>query len=157
MRCPYCRFKVTKVIETRESEEDVIRRRRECEQCEKRFTTYEKVENLSVSIVKKNQERQQYNREKLKRGVALACEKRPIPAARVEKLLDEVEAEIRQLKVEELESMRIGEMVMNRLKDIDEVAYIRFASVYRKFADINAFKEEFNRLVQEREQEIKKR
>lgn len=150
MRCPFCQEKSTKVIETREADDDVTRRRRECESCGKRFTTYEKLETLTITVVKKNLERVQYSREKLLAGIQRACQKRPIPAGRIEKAVDDIEAQIRLKKSDEIDSREIGEMVMDQLKELDEVAYIRFASVYRKFADIRAFEEEFSRLIKER-------
>ncbi len=152
MRCPYCQVKATKVIETRETEDDITRRRRECESCAKRFTTYEKVETLSTTVIKKNHERESYSREKLKAGLLRACQKRPIPIERIEHALDDIEAEIRQRKSDEIDSRQIGEMVMHQLKAIDEVAYIRFASVYRKFADLHAFEDELSRLLKEKKQ-----
>ena len=151
MRCPYCQEKGTKVIETRETEDEITRRRRECESCGKRFTTYEKVETLSITVVKKNHDRVPYDREKLMASVRIACQKRPIPADRIVRLVDAIEAELRQKKSDEVESREIGELVMHHLKDLDEVAYIRFASVYRKFADLRAFEDEFHKLVKEKE------
>ncbi|GIV98496.1 MAG: transcriptional repressor NrdR [Herpetosiphonaceae bacterium] len=148
MRCPYCQHPETTVIDTRKLEGgEVIRRRRKCEICEKRFTTYERMEP-TLTVVKKNGEREPYDREKLMKGVRVACYKRPVPAAALERLANEVEAELIALDRPEIPSDIIGERVMARLREVDEVAYIRFASVYRAFKDIGTLREAVDELLQ---------
>lgn len=150
MKCPSCGFTESKVLDSRPTDEGVcIRRRRECLQCQKRFTTYERVEEIPIVVVKKDGSRQAFDRTKLLNGIMRACEKRPVPFYAMEKLVDEVEAELNAAMENEIASTRIGEMVMSRLKKIDEVAYVRFASVYRRFKDINTFMEELELLLQE--------
>ena len=137
MKCPYCGFLEDKVIDSRPTEENsAIRRRRECNRCMRRFTTYEKVESIPLMVIKKDKTRQPFDREKLINGLLRACEKRPVSVDTLEKLADEIEIQILNSLKREITTNEIGEMVMARLKDIDEVAYVRFASVYRQFKDI---------------------
>ncbi|MEE1223670.1 MAG: transcriptional regulator NrdR [Clostridia bacterium] len=148
MKCPYCGFAESKVIDSRPTEESsAIRRRRECLKCGKRFTTYEKLESLSLIVIKKDQSRQQYNREKVLKGIITACEKRPISLAQMEKIADDIESELYQSMEREIDTTTIGEKVMDRLKNLDEVAYVRFASVYKRFEDIHTFMEELKGLI----------
>ena len=148
MKCPYCGFSESKVIDSRPTEEcSAIRRRRECIKCSKRFTTYEKLESLSLVVIKKDMSRQQYNREKVLKGIITACEKRPISLAQMEKVADDIESSLLQTMTREIESRMIGEMVMDKLKELDEVAYVRFASVYKRFDDIHTFMNELQGLL----------
>lgn len=148
MKCPYCGFEESKVIDSRPTEEtSAIRRRRECLKCSKRFTTYEKIESLSLVVIKKDQSRQQYNREKVLKGIITACEKRPVSLAQMEKITDDIEGELMQTMTREIESGMIGEKVMEKLKNLDEVAYVRFASVYKRFDDIHTFMKELQGLI----------
>ncbi len=147
MRCPYCNFGETKVIETREAEDsDVTRRRRECLKCKKRFTTYERVEILDLRVVKKNGDIEGFNRNKVLNGILKACEKRPIKIEKIEKLVDDIESELRKKESVEIPTKVIGELVMEKLKNLDHVAYIRFASVYREFKDIEGFEKELKKI-----------
>ena len=147
MKCPFCSFADTRVIDSRPAEDNnSIRRRRVCDECGKRFTTYEKVETIPLIIIKKDKNREQYDRSKVEAGVLRACHKRHIAAEQISKLVDEVETEIFSLEDKEIESRVIGELVMNKLKDIDDVAYIRFASVYREFKDVNTFMDELKQV-----------
>lgn len=151
MKCPYCGYNQSKVVDSRPTEEEAaIRRRRECESCAKRFTTYEKIEEMPLIIVKKDGSREVYQRSKIINGLLKACEKRPIPVKDVEDIVDTIEKELHNTMEKEIASKAIGEMVMSRLKQIDDVAYVRFASVYRQFKDINTFLEELTKLVNER-------
>ena len=151
MKCPYCGFIEDKVIDSRPTDEgSAIRRRRECSLCTKRFTTYEKVESLPLMVVKKDKTRQPFDREKLLNGLLRACEKRPVSINDLEKLVEEVEGQILNSLKREVTSQEIGEMVMARLKSMDEVAYVRFASVYRQFKDINTFMEELHKLLKDK-------
>jgi transcriptional repressor NrdR len=145
MRCPYCRYQESRVVDSRTGESDV-RRRRECERCGLRFTTYERVEVPAVRVVKKDGRREPYAREKLAAGVRRACEKRPLPTAAVEGLVDAVERTLRELGQPEVPSEVIGELVMERLRDLDPIAYVRFASVYRAFADVDAVRQVLDEL-----------
>ena len=148
MKCPFCGHPDTRVIDSRPAEENnSIRRRRVCDECGKRFTTYEKVETIPLIIIKKDKNREQYDRAKVEAGVLRACHKRPITADQITNLVDEGETEIFSLEDKEIESRVIGELVMNKLKDIDEVAYIRFASVYREFKDVNTFMDELKQVL----------
>lgn len=148
MKCPYCGFVESKVIDSRPTDEsNSIRRRRECLKCGKRFTTYEKLESIALVVVKKDQSRQQYERSKVLKGIITACEKRPISLAQMEKVVDDIESELYQSMEREIDSTTIGEKVMARLKNLDEVAYVRFASVYKHFDDINTFMEELQELI----------
>ncbi len=149
MKCPFCNYPDSKVVDSRPTDEGTsIRRRRECLQCLKRFTTYETVERLPLMLVKRDGTREPYNRNKLLSGVMKACEKRPVPQARLEQLIDSVEQKLFGTLESEISSQKIGEMVMQELKNVDEVAYVRFASVYRQFKDINTFLDELNSLLQ---------
>ena len=146
MNCPYCGFHDSKVIDSREVN-DGIRRRRECLSCGSRFTTYERLQPASLFVTKKDERREEFSRDKLLTGIRKACEKRPLPTGTVDKLADDIEAELYHLGRSEVPSAVIGDMVMERLKSLDHIAYIRFASVYREFADITALKQEIDTLV----------
>jgi transcriptional repressor NrdR len=147
MKCPYCLNTKTRVLDKRDIVElDVIRRRRECQKCRKRFTTYERIELVGFSVVKKDGRRERFDRDKLVSGLLKACEKRPIPREDVEKIVNGIEAELKNYEEKEVESNTIGQVVMERLKDLDRVAYIRFASVYRDFQDIQSFEKELREL-----------
>ncbi len=151
MRCPFCSFIESKVIDSRPTEENnSIRRRRECLKCGKRFTTYEKLESIALVVVKKDESRQPFNRNKVLKGIITACEKRPISLVQMEGIADDIESELAQNMEREVKSTRIGEMVMSRLRTLDEVAYIRFASVYKQFDDINTFMDELKGLIDEK-------
>lgn len=148
MRCPFCSYGESKVIDSRAAEEgSSIRRRRECLQCARRFTTYEVIEESPLMVIKKDGRRELFDRVKLLNGILRSCEKRPIPLSVVENVVDKVEKELRNLMEREVSSRTIGETVMRHLKDIDQVAYVRFASVYRQFADINNFMQELETLM----------
>jgi len=148
MRCPYCDNQDTKVIDSRHTEEGhAIRRRRECIKCAQRFTTYEKVESLPIVVIKKDKTREMFNREKLLAGLTRACEKRPVEAAKLDLLVDKIESDLQNTLKREISTKEIGEKVMEGLKNIDEVAYVRFASVYRQFKDVNTFIAEVNKLL----------
>ncbi|WP_053218948.1 transcriptional regulator NrdR [Virgibacillus senegalensis] len=148
MRCPNCQFKSTKVLDSRPIEEGrSIRRRRECEACSFRFTTFERLEEVPLIVVKKEGTREEYSREKLMRGLIKACEKRPVALEQIESIAVEVEKELRNRGTSEVQSKEIGEMVMDRLSSVDEVAYVRFASVYRQFKDISVFLDELKDLI----------
>ena len=151
MKCPFCFHSDTKVVDKRETEDsDVTRRRRECLKCKKRFTTYERVEDLGLIIVKKDGRRENFDLEKLKRGILKACEKRPISYEQIDDLTNKIEAELRKLNSKEVSSAVIGEKVASKLKKLDKIAYIRFASVYRSFADVTDFEKELKNLVKKR-------
>ena len=149
MKCPFCGFEESKVIDSRPTDEsEKIRRRRECMSCAKRFTTYEIIESVPIVVVKKDgKSREVFDRDKLFNGMMRACEKRPVSVGDIERAIDEIEAEIQNSLDREVTSVRIGELVMDKLKDIDEVAYVRFASVYRQFKDINTFMSELKKLL----------
>ena len=148
MKCMYCGCTESKVIDSRSTEEDtIIRRRRECVSCGRRFTTYETVETTPVLVVKNGGNRQTYDPNKVKNGIIRACEKRPVPMYKIDKLVDEISKKVYNSLEQEITSKQIGEMVMDGLKDIDEVAYVRFASVYRSFKDISAFLSELEEMV----------
>ncbi len=149
MKCPFCGFEESKVIDSRPTDEgEKIRRRRECMSCTKRFTTYEIIESVPIVVVKKDgKSREVFDRDKLFNGMMRACEKRPVSVGDIERAIDEIEAEIQNSLDREVTSVRIGELVMDKLKDIDEVAYVRFASVYRQFKDINTFMSELKKLL----------
>ncbi len=149
MKCPFCGFEESKVIDSRPTDEgERIRRRRECMSCSKRFTTYEIIESVPIVVVKKDgKSREVFDRDKLFNGMMRACEKRPVSVDVIERAIDEIEAEIQNSLDREVTSVRIGELVMDKLKDIDEVAYVRFASVYRQFKDINTFMSELKKLL----------
>lgn len=148
MKCPYCMAQESKVIDKRDSDQTSTRRRRECLLCHKRFTTYERVELVELTVVKKDGRRETFNPDKLRAGVLRACEKRPIARSVVDELVDSVMAEIRGSGNPEISSHALGDLVMARLKNLDQVAYIRFASVYRSFADLVSFQEEVQQLLQ---------
>jgi len=148
MKCPFCNYENTRVIDSRPAEDNSsIRRRRVCDECNKRFTTYEKVETIPLIIVKKDDNREAYDRSKMETGVLRACHKRPVSTDRIDELVDEVEADIFNRGDKEISSRVIGELVMNKLKDLDAVAYVRFASVYREFKDINTFMDELKKVL----------
>ncbi|MDD4076331.1 MAG: transcriptional regulator NrdR [Eubacteriales bacterium] len=152
MKCRYCQSTDSKVVDSRPTEDGTsIRRRRECISCGRRFTTYEKIEELPIMVIKKDGRRQPFDSEKILSGVRKACEKRPVPSAEMDKLVDSVEREVFNSLEQEVKSDTIGELVMARLKDLDEVAYVRFASVYREFKDINTFMAELKQLLNENE------
>ena len=153
MKCPYCGFNESKVIDSRPADENnSIRRRRECLSCTRRFTTYETVESLPVVVVKKDGSRQSFDRGKVLGGMIRACEKRPVPLARLEKVAAEIEQELQNSREREISTEVIGERVMENLRTIDQVAYVRFASVYRQFKDIDSFMEELTKLLAEQNQ-----
>lgn len=147
MKCPNCNSQDLKVTDSRSSN-DEVRRRRQCLSCGLRFTTLERIQTSNLLIVKKEGYREEFNREKLAKGISKACEKRPLPAGAIDKLIDEIEAEIYRMGKSEVASFEVGEMVMKRLRNLDHIAYIRFASVYRDFADIGSLKEEVDTLIQ---------
>ena len=147
MRCPFCGNTEDRVVDSRESREaDVIRRRRECTKCERRFTSYEKIEQLPFQVVKRDERRETYDRGKLMRGLQVACRKRPVPQEKLERLADFIETGMQDSSEREISSKSIGTMVMERLRDLDPVAYVRFASVYRRFEDVDAFVKELHQL-----------
>lgn len=150
MKCPFCGYIESKVIDSRPTDEGSrIRRRRECLNCQKRFTTYEIIESVPIVVVKKDRSREAFDRNKLLNGMLRACQKRPVSIETLEAAVDDIEAQIQNSLDREVPASRIGEYAMKKLKDIDEVAYVRFASVYRQFKDINSFHEEINRLLDE--------
>jgi transcriptional repressor NrdR len=148
MRCPFCNQENTRVVDSRPVEENnSIRRRRMCDECGKRFTTYEKVETIPLVVIKKDQSREQYNRAKIEDGIMRACYKRPIPVQDIASTIDDIETEIFNREEREIPSTEIGEIVMDRLKELDAVAYVRFASVYREFKDVNTFMDELKKML----------
>ncbi|BBH18972.1 transcriptional repressor NrdR [Paenibacillus baekrokdamisoli] len=148
MKCPYCDYAGTKVLDSRPANDNKsIRRRRECERCTKRFTTFEMVEETPFIVIKKDGSREEFNRDKILRGLIRACEKRPVSVEKLEVIVSEVEKEVRTTAQAEVESREIGELVMSELYPVDEVAYVRFASVYRQFKDIDMFMKELNSLL----------
>lgn len=158
MKCPFCDYNGTKVLDSRPANENrSIRRRRECEQCQRRFTTFEMVEETPLMVIKKGGNREEFSREKILRGLIRACEKRPVSIERLEQIVSQVEQEIRRTAHAEVDSQRIGEIVMELLYPVDEVAYVRFASVYRQFKDINMFMKELNALLQKGSYEANER
>ena len=151
MKCPYCGYEESKVVDSRHSDDSLsIRRRRECLSCQKRFTTYETVESLPIAVVKKDNSREPFDRNKLLRGMVRACEKRPVSMADLETAVTEIEQIVQNSLDREVSTVKIGELVMERLKPLDEVAYVRFASVYRQFKDINSFMHELNKILAEK-------
>lgn len=150
MLCPYCNYKESKVIDSRHTDSQSIRRRRECESCKKRFTTYEKIELTPVMVIKKDNSREYFDRNKIKNGILKSSEKRPVSIEQVEDIIHYIENEINKTYLSEIESKKIGEMVMDKLKDVDEVSYVRFASVYRQFKDINTFVKELKNILTEK-------
>ncbi|MEW9096138.1 MAG: transcriptional regulator NrdR [Clostridiaceae bacterium] len=148
MKCPFCGYTESKVVDSRATEENVsIRRRRECLKCNKRYTTYEQIENIPVLVIKKNMSREYFDRTKMINGIIKACEKRPVSRNQIENIADDVEKNINNQMLTEVKSEYIGEMIMDNLKKIDEVSYVRFASVYRQFTDVNTFIDEIKRLI----------
>ena len=153
MKCPFCSSENIRVIDSRPAEEhNAIRRRRQCEVCHRRFTTYEKIETIPLMVVKKDETRQAYDRDKIEAGVLLACHKRPISTQEIDRLVDEVENEAFNCEEKEITTRRIGNLVMDKLKKLDEVAYVRFASVYREFKDVNTFLMELEKLYKGRKE-----
>lgn len=151
MKCPYCGYLDSKVVDSRPAEDSAsIRRRRECLSCRKRFTTFEVMETLPVVVIKRDGSRQSFDKNKLLNGMIRACEKRPVSFDTLQRIADEIEQSLQNEMNREVPSTRIGEMVMDRLKDVDEVAYVRFASVYRQFKDISTFMAELNKLLEEK-------
>ncbi|MBE6927698.1 MAG: transcriptional repressor NrdR [Ruminococcaceae bacterium] len=151
MKCPYCGYQESKVVDSRHSDDQTsIRRRRECLFCQKRFTTYETVESLPVIVVKKDNSREPFDRNKILRGMVRACEKRPVSMADIEAAVTDIEQIVQNMLEREVSTEKIGELVMERIKPLDEVAYVRFASVYRQFKDINSFMHELNKILEEK-------
>ena len=149
MKCPFCGHDNTRVVDARPVDDNTaIRRRRMCDECGKRFTSYEKAETIPLIVIKKDENREQFNRSKIEAGVLRACHKRPISAKQVTALVDDVENEVYNLNLREIPSARIGAIVMDRIKDLDPVAYVRFASVYREFKDVNTFMDELKKFIQ---------
>ena len=153
MKCPYCGNIDTRVIDSRPADDGTtIRRRRSCDACNKRFTTYEQVETIPLIVIKKDNNREQYQRSKIENGVLSACYKRPVPADQIQKTIEAIELEIFNREEKEIPSSEIGEIVMDKLKDLDPVAYVRFASVYREFKDANTFMDELKKFLKQEEQ-----
>ncbi len=151
MKCPFCSYSESKVIDSRPAEEGAtIRRRRECLACKKRFTTYEIIERMPLVVIKRDGSRQSFDRVKLINGMVRACEKRPVTLAQLEAIADDIEQELQSHLEREVSTQEIGEMVMSHIRDVDEVAYVRFASVYRSFKDINTFMEELTKLLSDK-------
>ena len=151
VKCPFCSFAESKVIDSRPTDEgEKIRRRRECMNCGKRFTTYEIIENVPIIVVKKDKSREEFDRDKLFRGILRSCEKRPVSIDTIDKMVNDIETSLQNSLDREVTSVHIGEMVMDKLKDIDEIAYVRFASVYRQFKDINTFMDELSKLLRDK-------
>jgi transcriptional repressor NrdR len=148
MRCPYCGYSESKVVDSRSTDEDIsIRRRRECLKCSKRYTTYEKIENVPILVIKKNMNREYFDKSKIVSGLIKACQKRPVSRAQIENIAEDVEKNINNQMLTEVKSEYIGEIIMESLRNIDEVSYVRFASVYRQFKDINTFMNEIKNLM----------
>ena len=147
MKCPYCGKENTRVIDSRPTDDSSIRRRRQCDECGKRFTTYEKVETLPLIVVKKDNNREPYDREKIVAGIVRSCHKRPISMKQINDMVDDIEGQICNMEEKEIPTTTIGSIVMDKLKDLDEVAYVRFASVYREFKDVNTFMNELSKLL----------
>lgn len=148
MKCPFCNQENTRVIDSRPvPDNNSIRRRRQCDECGKRFTTYEKIETIPLTVIKKDLSREQYERRKIQDGITRACYKRPVSVERIESLMDEIETEVFNREEEEIPSALIGEIVMDKLKDLDAVAYVRFASVYREFKDVDTFMDELKKIM----------
>jgi transcriptional repressor NrdR len=151
MKCPYCDHPESKVIDSRESKSGfTIRRRRECLSCEKRFTTYEKIEEIPYMVVKKDGRRQRFESQNIMRGLLKACEKRPVPVGKLEEIVEEIENDLQEKPEKEIKTAEIGQFVMDKLKSLDKVAYVRFASVYREFKDVLEFKKELEKLLKEK-------
>jgi len=153
MDCPYCGFNDSRVVDSRDVDEG-IRRRRQCLRCESRFTTYERIQPVNLFVIKKDDRRELFDRQKVLNGIRKACEKRPLPADTLDKVADDIEAELYHLGKAEVDSRVVGDMVMRRLRELDHIAYIRFASVYREFADITALKEEVDTLLDNKDREV---
>ena len=152
MRCQYCNCAESKVIDSRPTDEgERIRRRRECISCGKRFTTYEKVESMPLIVIKKDNNREQYSRQKIENGIIRACYKRPVPTEKIQQAVNNIETKVFSLEEKEIPSSVVGELVMDELKDLDEVAYVRFASVYREFKDVNTFMDELKKILDKEE------
>ena len=148
VKCPFCNEADTKVIDSRPADDNSsIRRRRQCEKCGKRFTTYEKLETLPLMVIKKDESREVYERSKLEKGILHSCHKRPVSSQQIDSMVDEIETQIFNMEEKEVSSSAIGERVMKKLQEVDEVAYVRFASVYREFKDVNTFMEEIGKLL----------
>ena len=147
MKCPYCGKENTRVIDSRPTDDSSIRRRRQCDECGKRFTTYEKVETLPLIVVKKDNNREPYDREKIVAGIVRSCHKRPISMTQINDMVDDIEGQIFNMGEKEIPTTTIGSIVMDKLKDLDEVAYVRFASVYREFKDVNTFMDEIKKIL----------
>lgn len=148
MKCPFCGFEESKVVDSRSTEDNsTIRRRRECLKCNKRYTTYEKIEDFPILVIKKDMTRENFNKEKIINGLIIACQKRPVSRKQMEDIASEIEKKISNSMLTEIPSKDIGEMVMEKLKEVDEISYVRFASVYRQFKDINTFLEEIKNLI----------
>ena len=147
MKCPYCGKENTRVIDSRPTDDSSIRRRRQCAECGKRFTTYEKVETLPLIVVKKDNNREPYDREKIVAGIVRSCHKRPISMTQINDMVDDIEGQIFNMGEKEIPTTTIGSIVMDKLKDLDEVAYVRFASVYREFKDVNTFMDEIKKIL----------
>ena len=148
MKCPFCNQDNTRVVDSRPADDNTaIRRRRMCDACGKRFTTYEKVETIPLIVIKKDRNREQFDRSKIEAGVLRACHKRPVSAEQIHRLVDDVETEVFNLEEREIPSSVIGEIVMDKLKDLEAVAYVRFASVYREFKDVNTFMDELKKIL----------
>lgn len=156
MKCPFCGADDTKVIDSRPAEDNSIRRRRQCISCNKRFTTYEKLETIPLMVVKKDNTRERYERRKIEDGIVRSCHKRPVSPEQIDQLVDEVETEIFNREEREIPSSVIGEILMAKLKKVDEVAYVRFASVYRQFKDVHTFMDELGKLLENRPEVGKK-
>ncbi len=147
MKCPYCGKENTRVIDSRPTDDSSIRRRRQCDECGKRFTTYEKLETLPLIVVKKDNNREPYDREKIVAGIVRSCHKRPISMKQINDMVDDIEGQIFNMEEKEIPTTTIGSIVMDKLKDLDEVAYVRFASVYREFKDVNTFMDEIKKIL----------
>ena len=156
MKCPFCGDDNTRVIDSRPADDnEAIRRRRQCDECGKRFTTYEKVETIPLIVIKKDKNRETYDRSKIESGVVRSCHKRPVSVDQIEACVDEIENQIFNLGVREIESEKIGEIVMDQIRDLDQVAYVRFASVYRQFKDADTFMSELKKLLDTKQTELK--
>ena len=148
MKCPFCQAQDTKVIDSRPADDNSsIKRRRQCESCNKRFTTYEKLETIPLMVIKKDESRENFDRSKIEAGIIQSCHKRPVSTVMIRKTVDDIENQIYSMEVGEIPTRKIGELVMEKLKDLDEVAYVRFASVYREFKDVNTFVDEIAKLL----------
>lgn len=147
MKCPFCGKDNTKVIDSRPTDDSSIRRRRQCDECGKRFTTYEKIESMPLIVIKKDNNREPYDREKIVAGIVRSCHKRPISMTQINDMVDDIEGQIFNMEEKEIPTTTIGSIVMDKLKDLDEVAYVRFASVYREFKDVNTFMDEIKKIL----------